>query len=149
MNKFDSNSFCSMILQYNYVCPYNLYVVLLLSSTGTVCPGTLVNWYTSSDILFRLSSGGWKYIFIYMYVVSPLYTAVWFMHKLHFHTTCANFFSQKSSMADHCCHKTYPNITAFHSMMLLSVGAPLTPAGGSSCNLKRNWHDLCFFIPNG
>ena len=26
-------------------------------------------------------------------------------------------------------------MTAFHSMMLLSVGAPLTPAGGSSCNL--------------
>ena len=26
----------------------------------------------------------------------------------------------------------YPNMTAFHSMILLSVGAPLTPAGGSS-----------------
>jgi len=26
-------------------------------------------------------------------------------------------------------------MTAFHSMMLLSVGAPLTPAGGSSCSL--------------
>ena len=31
----------------------------------------------------------------------------------------------------------YPNITAFHIIILLSVGAPLTPAGGSSCNLKK------------
>ena len=29
----------------------------------------------------------------------------------------------------------YPNMTAFHIIILLSVGAPLTPAGGSSCNL--------------
>lgn len=27
---------------------------------------------------------------------------------------------------------TYPNITAFHTMILFSDGAPLTPAGGSS-----------------
>ena len=26
----------------------------------------------------------------------------------------------------------HPNMTAFHNIMLLSVGAPLTPAGGSS-----------------
>ena len=31
---------------------------------------------------------------------------------------------------------SYPNITAFHSMMLLSEGAPLTPAGGSSWSLQ-------------
>ena len=31
---------------------------------------------------------------------------------------------------------THPNMTEFHSIMLFSVGAPLTPAGGSSCNLK-------------
>ena len=30
---------------------------------------------------------------------------------------------------------THPNMTAFHSIILLSVGAPLTPAGGSCCNL--------------
>jgi len=27
-------------------------------------------------------------------------------------------------------------MTAFQIIMLLSVGAPLTPAGGSSCNLE-------------
>ena len=32
---------------------------------------------------------------------------------------------------------SYPNITAFHNIILLSVGAPLTPTGGSSCNLKK------------
>lgn len=36
-----------------------------------------------------------------------------------------------------CMRLHYPNMTAFHNMMLLSVGAPLTPAGGSSCNLHR------------
>lgn len=30
-----------------------------------------------------------------------------------------------------------PKMTAFHIIMLLSVGAPLTPVGGSSCNLKN------------
>lgn len=30
---------------------------------------------------------------------------------------------------------TYPNITAFHTMILFSDGAPLTPAGGSSWSL--------------
>lgn len=30
---------------------------------------------------------------------------------------------------------SYPNITAFHIIILLSVGAPDTPVGGSSCNL--------------
>lgn len=34
---------------------------------------------------------------------------------------------------------TYPNMTAFQSIILFSVGAPLTPAGGSSCNLLRSW----------
>ena len=37
---------------------------------------------------------------------------------------------------------THPNITAFHSMMLFSVGAPLTPAGGSCCNLATERHIL-------
>lgn len=32
----------------------------------------------------------------------------------------------------------YPKITAFHNNILFSVGAPLTPAGGSVCNLKEN-----------
>jgi hypothetical protein len=39
-------------------------------------------------------------------------------------------------MATEHCHTfhlaTYPNITAFQIIMLLSVGAPLTPVGGSS-----------------
>lgn len=30
---------------------------------------------------------------------------------------------------------TYPKMTAFHTMILFSDGAPLTPAGGSSCSL--------------
>lgn len=30
---------------------------------------------------------------------------------------------------------THPKMTAFHTMMLFSEGAPLTPAGGSSCSL--------------
>lgn len=34
-------------------------------------------------------------------------------------------------------HDTYPNITAFQNIILLSEGAPLTPAGGSTCNLKQ------------
>ena len=38
-------------------------------------------------------------------------------------------------------YMTYPNMTAFHNIMLLSVGAPLTPAGGSSCNL---WEIVTF-----
>lgn len=36
-----------------------------------------------------------------------------------------------------------PKITAFHIIMLLSVGAPETPVGGSSCNLWKvngNWN---------
>ena len=33
---------------------------------------------------------------------------------------------------------SYPNMTAFYSIILFSVGAPLTPAGGSSCNLKKS-----------
>lgn len=35
-----------------------------------------------------------------------------------------------------------PKMTAFHIIMLLSVGAPLTPVGGSSCNLRtrQNTH---------
>ena len=37
---------------------------------------------------------------------------------------------------------TYPNITAFHNIMLLSVGAPFTPAGGSSCNLWMESSDV-------
>lgn len=32
---------------------------------------------------------------------------------------------------------SYPNMTAFHTMMLFSDGAPLTPAGGSSCSLHK------------
>lgn len=32
----------------------------------------------------------------------------------------------------------YPNITAFHSIILLSWGAPLMPAGGSCCNLLKS-----------
>lgn len=31
---------------------------------------------------------------------------------------------------------THPKMTAFHTMMLFSEGAPLTPAGGSSCSLR-------------
>ena len=31
-----------------------------------------------------------------------------------------------------------PKMTAFHCIMLLSHGAPLTPAGGSSCNPKND-----------
>lgn len=31
---------------------------------------------------------------------------------------------------------SYPNITAFHCIILFSDGAPLTPTGGSSCNLE-------------
>lgn len=34
--------------------------------------------------------------------------------------------------------KTHPNITACHSMILLSVGAPETPAGGSSCSFLKS-----------
>lgn len=36
-------------------------------------------------------------------------------------------------MAEYQC--LYPNMTAFHTMILFSDGAPLTPAGGSSCSL--------------
>ena len=39
---------------------------------------------------------------------------------------------------------TNPNITAFHNIILLSVGAPLTPAGGSSCNLDKETMDSEF-----
>ena len=35
---------------------------------------------------------------------------------------------------------TYPNITAFQTIILFSDGAPLTPAGGSSCNLDLSKH---------
>lgn len=44
--------------------------------------------------------------------------------------------------------ENYPNITAFQIIMLLSVGAPLTPAGGSSCNLVRqkNWDSYFYFL---
>lgn len=36
-----------------------------------------------------------------------------------------------------CASLSYPNMTAFHTMMLFSEGAPLTPAGGSSCSLDK------------
>lgn len=32
----------------------------------------------------------------------------------------------------------YPKITAFQSIILLSWGAPLMPAGGSCCNLLKS-----------
>lgn len=31
----------------------------------------------------------------------------------------------------------YPKMTAFQTIILFSEGAPLTPAGGSSCSLKN------------
>lgn len=34
--------------------------------------------------------------------------------------------------------QTHPKMTAFQTIMLFSDGAPLTPAGGSSCNLQRH-----------
>lgn len=37
---------------------------------------------------------------------------------------------------------TYPNITAFQSIILLSYGAPLIPAGGSCCNLLKSLINL-------
>lgn len=42
----------------------------------------------------------------------------------------------------------YPNMTAFQIIMLLSVGAPETPVGGSSCNLqnKKIVNKKLFFI---
>jgi len=33
---------------------------------------------------------------------------------------------------------SYPNMTAFQSMMLLSCGAPLIPAGGSCCRRLKS-----------
>lgn len=33
---------------------------------------------------------------------------------------------------------SYPKMTAFQTIMLFSDGAPLTPAGGSSCSLENN-----------
>lgn len=36
----------------------------------------------------------------------------------------------------------YPNITAFQSIILLSWGAPLIPAGGSCCNLLKSLINL-------
>lgn len=33
----------------------------------------------------------------------------------------------------------YPKMTAFHTMILFSDGAPLTPAGGSSCRLQDKY----------
>jgi hypothetical protein len=35
-------------------------------------------------------------------------------------------------------HATYPKITACHSMILLSKGAPLTPEGGSFWILRKS-----------
>lgn len=37
---------------------------------------------------------------------------------------------------------SYPKITAFQSIMLLSCGAPLIPAGGSCCNLLKSLINL-------
>lgn len=36
----------------------------------------------------------------------------------------------------------YPKMTAFHSIMLLSWGAPLMPAGGSCCSLLKSLINL-------
>lgn len=33
---------------------------------------------------------------------------------------------------------THPKMTAFHTIILFSEGAPLTPAGGSSCSLTQS-----------
>jgi hypothetical protein len=39
--------------------------------------------------------------------------------------------------------QTHPKMTAFQTIMLFSDGAPLTPAGGSSCNLQKQTHSGC------
>lgn len=48
-----------------------------------------------------------------------------------------------------------PKMTAFHTMMLFSDGAPLTPAGGSSCSLLKSLMrrrlagvDICYRKPD-
>lgn len=40
--------------------------------------------------------------------------------------------------AVHMATRTYPKMTACQSMMLLSIGAPETPEGGSFCNLRKS-----------
>lgn len=62
---------------------------------------------------------------LYSFILFMFYSTV---QSIHFH-----FSYQKSTKSK----RNYPNITAFHNMILFSVGAPLTPAGGSSCNLRK------------
>lgn len=45
---------------------------------------------------------------------------------------------KNSSSVKHYQVRTYPNITAFQSIILLSQGAPLMPAGGSCCNRLKS-----------
>lgn len=56
-----------------------------------------------------------------------------------------SFSFQEKKKKDHMMMKrrwiytpTYPKMTAFHSIILLSTGAPLIPAGGSCCNLLKS-----------
>lgn len=41
---------------------------------------------------------------------------------------------------------SYPNMTAFHTMILFSDGAPLTPTGGSSCSLYNKKERKILYI---
>jgi hypothetical protein len=48
---------------------------------------------------------------------------------------CGNEVNHKLKIENYILIATHPNITAFHNIILLSVGAALTPGGGSSCSL--------------
>lgn len=50
------------------------------------------------------------------------------------HLKAPNSFSSSIMMLNNF---TYPKMTAFQTMILFSDGAPLTPAGGSSCSLTH------------
>ena len=74
--------------------------------------------------------------------VHTLVRGIWKVDITWTHNTMQNTYTYYASQL---CYQTwsrlwvlgqaYPNITAFHNIMLLSVGAPLTPAGGSSWSL--------------
>lgn len=101
---------------------YTMQSVMITIHNSTLIPNRQTwNDRSSRTIVFT------RYTFSSLrYVQNQHYFCVHWLHILYTHTLLTIHFR----------YITHPKMTAFQTIMLLSVGAPLTPAGGSSCNLQ-------------
>lgn len=95
--------------------------------------------------LTRSMSHNFEVLF-YKLLTSIPRSVIWTAKLYKSKKKCLIFHSHRSYNHNiknrHSIHNNYPNITAFQSIMLLSCGAPLTPAGGSCCNLLKSLMSL-------